>query len=90
VLLEGLPLAWSPADGETTLGGVRSRLHVERIDGGVVHGEMEYEADGRTWRHSFAMHVFSDESELSAALAEARLRCERRLDARWFTAMPAS
>jgi SAM-dependent methyltransferase len=90
VLLEGLPLAWSPADDETTLGGVRSRLHVERIDGGVVHGEMEYEAEGRTWRHSFAMHVFSGESELSAALAEAGLRCERRLDARWFTAVPAS
>lgn len=89
VLVEGLPLGWSPEDGETALGDVVSRLHIERIDGGVVHGEMEYEAEGRTWLHPFAMHVFGDESELGAALAEAGLRCERRLDAHWFTAVPA-
>ena len=90
VLVEGLPLGWSPENGETALGDVVSRLQVVRIDGSVVHGEVAYEADGRTWRHSFAMHVFADESELGAALAEAGLRCERRLDARWFTAVPDS
>jgi SAM-dependent methyltransferase len=89
VVVEGLPLGWSPADGETTLGEVVSRLHVDRVDGGVVHGEMEYEADGSTWRHPFAMHVFADEAELRAALAEAGLRLEQRLDARWFVAVPA-
>jgi hypothetical protein len=47
---------------------------------------MEYESDGETWRHSFEMRVFADEAELSAALAEAGLRLERWLDARWFTA----
>jgi SAM-dependent methyltransferase len=88
VIVEGLPLAWSPQDGETALGDVLSRLRVDRIDGGVVHGEMEYETEGRTWRHSFAMRVFADESELNAALAETGLRLGRRLDARWFLAVP--
>ena len=89
VLVEGLPLGWSPEDHETALGDVLSRLQVERIDGSVVHGEVAYEVEGRTWRHSFAMHAFGDETELDAALAEAGLRCEQRLDARWFTAVPA-
>jgi SAM-dependent methyltransferase len=87
VVVEGLPLAWSPEDGETTFGDVLSRLHVDRVEAGVVHGEMEYEAGSDRWRHSFAMHVFADEVELAAALAEAGLRFERRLDARWFAAV---
>jgi SAM-dependent methyltransferase len=86
VVCEGLPLAWSPEDGETVLGEVVSRLHVESVEDGLVRGEMEYESDGETWRHSFEMRVFADEAELSAALAEAGLRLERWLDARWFMA----
>lgn len=86
VVCEGLPLAWSPEDGETVLGEVVSRLRVESVEDGLVRGEMEYESDGETWRHSFEMRVFADEAELSAALAEAGLRLERWLDARWFTA----
>jgi hypothetical protein len=35
------------------------------------------------------MHVFADEAELGAALAEAGLRLDRWLDARWFVAVPA-
>ena len=88
VVCEGLPLAWSPEDGETTLGDVRSRLQVQRVEDGVVHGEMEYEAEGETWRHSFGMWVFADDAELDRALAEEALRLERRLDARWFLAVP--
>jgi hypothetical protein len=87
--VEGLPLAWSPEDGERTLGDVVSRLHVDRFEEGVVHGEMEYEAGGETWRHAFSMRVFADDAELDAALAEAGLRLERRLDPRWFVAVPA-
>jgi SAM-dependent methyltransferase len=87
VVVEGLPPGWSPEDGETTLGDVVSRLGVERVEGGVVHGTVEYEAGGETWRHSFAMRVFADDAELEAALAEAGLRLERRLDARWFVAV---
>jgi SAM-dependent methyltransferase len=86
VVCEGLPLAWSPEDGETVLGEVVSRLRVESVEDGLVRGDMEYESDGETWRHSFEMRVFADEAELSAALAEAGLRLERWLDARWFTA----
>jgi SAM-dependent methyltransferase len=90
VIVEGLPLGWSPEDGETSFGAVRSRLHVDRIESGVVHGEMEYDTAGESWRHSFAMHVFADEAELGAALAEVGLRLERRLDPRWLVAVPAA
>lgn len=88
VLIEGLPLGWEPEDGERTLGDVVSRLRVDRVEDGVVHGDMQYEAGGETWRHSFAMRVFADDAELEAALGEAGLRQERRLDPRWFVAVP--
>jgi SAM-dependent methyltransferase len=90
VVVQALPLAWSPEDGETVLGDVISRLHVDRVKDGVVHGAMEYGADGVTWRHSFAMHVLADEAELSAALAEAGLRLERELDPNWWVAVAAT
>jgi SAM-dependent methyltransferase len=89
VLVEGLPLGWSPEDGERILRDVVSRLRVERVEDGVVHGEMEYEAGGESWRHPFAMRVFADDAEVGAALAEAGLRLERRRDPRWFVAVPA-
>jgi SAM-dependent methyltransferase len=87
VVVQGLPLAWSPEDRETVLGSVVSRLHVDRIEADVVHGEVEYEAEGETWRHSFAMRVFADERELEAALAEAGLRLERWIHEDWFVAV---
>jgi hypothetical protein len=89
VVVQGLPLGWSPEDRESTLGDVRSRLRAEPVESGVVRGEMEYEAESRTWRHQFAKRVFADEEELAAALAEAGLRLEQRLDASWFVAVPA-
>ena len=89
VVVEGLPLGWSPENGETMLGDVRSRLRVDRVDGSVVHGAVEYDVAGETWRHVFAMRAFADDAELGAALAEAGLRLERRLDPRWFVAVPA-
>jgi SAM-dependent methyltransferase len=87
-VVQGLPLAWAPENGERTLGDVLSRLQVGRIEDGVVHGEMEYEAAGETWRHAFAMCVFADHAELAVVLAEAGLRLERWLDASWFVAVP--
>jgi hypothetical protein len=36
------------------------------------------------------MHVFADEAALDAALAEAGLRLDRRLDERWFVAVSAA
>jgi SAM-dependent methyltransferase len=86
-VVEGLPLGWAPDDGETTLGEVISRLQVDRVEDGVVHGAVEYEVDSRTWRHPFAMHVFAADEELDAALAEAGFRLERRIDERWFVAV---
>lgn len=88
-VVQGLPLAWVPEDGETVLGEVVSRLRVGRIEDGAVHGEVAYAAGDETWRHSFTMHVFADETELGAALAEAGLRLDRRLDYAWFTARSA-
>lgn len=89
-MVEGLPLGWSPEDRETTLGDVLSRLHVDRIEGGILHGEVESEIGGHKWRHSFGMHLFADDAALDAALAEAGLRLDRRLDARWFVAVSAA
>lgn len=88
VVVQGLPLAWSPEDRETKLGGIVSRLRVDRVEKGVVHGRMEYEADGETWRHPFAMCVFAGEAELDAALAEAGLRLERWLRKDWLLTVP--
>lgn len=87
-VVEGLPLGWEPAGGERDLGRIRSHLRVDSVAGGVVHGEMTYAADGATWRHAFALHVFAGEPELAAALGEAGLRLRERLDERWFTAVP--
>lgn len=89
VVVEGLPLAWQAKEGKSQLGTVSSRLEIDRVSGSVVHGTVEYVSGSRRWRHPFAMHVFADEAELDAALAEAGLRVDRRLDGeagRWFVA----
>jgi SAM-dependent methyltransferase len=88
VLVEMPPLGWQPQEGESRLGDVLMQLRVSRIDGGVVHGEVEYRAGDRRWRHGFAMRVFGDEAELGAALAESDLRFDRWLDRErgWFVA----
>ena len=93
VVVEGLPLGWAPEDGETRLGEVTARLRVARAEDGVVHGTMEYEGAGRSWRHAFTMRVFADLAELEAALTEAGLRFGEWLDGeggRWVTARTAS
>jgi SAM-dependent methyltransferase len=93
VVVEGLELGWHPEDGETKLGDLTSRLRVERIDGGVVHGVVEYATSARSWRHAFAMRVFSDRDELDDALAAAGLRLDKWLDrdgGRWFVAVPSA
>ena len=88
VVVETLPIGWQPAGRESELGEVVSRLRVDRVAGGVVHGEVEYAARGRTWVHTFAMRVFADDEELATALAEAGLRFDRWLDRErgWFAA----
>jgi SAM-dependent methyltransferase len=80
VVVETLPLGWSPATTES--------LRIDRIEDGVVHGEVFYEGG---WSHVFAMCVFAGESELDAALTAAGWRLERWLDRErgWFTAVRA-
>jgi len=92
VVVETLPIGWQPVEGESVLGGVVSRLHVDRVEDGVVHGEVSYAAGERSWTHPFAMHVFADEAELGEALCAGGLRFERWLDrARgWFVATDAA
>jgi len=92
VVVEGLELGWHPRDDETKLGDLTSRLLVERIEDGVVHGVVEYETTTRSWRHAFAMRVFSDRAELDEALGAAGLRLDKWLDrdgGRWFVAVAA-
>jgi SAM-dependent methyltransferase len=78
LVVETLPLGWRPRTSES--------LRVDRIEEGVVHGEVFYDLDGGTWSHAFAMRVFADEDELAAALGESGWRLDRWLDRErgWF------
>jgi len=79
LVVETLPLGWQPPESES--------LRVDRIEDGVVHGEVFYDGG---WSHAFAMRVFADEDELAGALGAWRL--ERWLDRErgWFTAVRAA
>jgi len=50
VVVETLPLGWRPKGDESVLGDVVTRLHVDRIDDGVVHGAVEYASGGQIGR----------------------------------------
>ncbi|HET8894794.1 MAG TPA: class I SAM-dependent methyltransferase [Gaiellaceae bacterium] len=90
-IIETLPLGWTPSETVSTLGAVSTRVVVERVENGTVHGAVYYAVGDRRWTHDFAMHVFVDEHELCAALSEAGLRLDHWLDrARgWFVATHA-
>jgi SAM-dependent methyltransferase len=91
VVLEGLPLGWTPPREDGRLGDdIVSRVVDAEVDGDLVHGVAEYERGEQRWRHLFTMRVF-DEAGLRAALAEADLELHRFLDERgsWLTAVPA-
>jgi SAM-dependent methyltransferase len=75
LVVESLPLGWAPEPSES--------LRIDRVEDGVVHGEVFYEGGGS---HAFAMRVFADEDELRTALAEGGFTFGRWLDERWFTA----
>jgi SAM-dependent methyltransferase len=91
VVVETLPLGWRPKPGPGQLGEVTSTTHVDRVEDGVVHGSVDYEARGTRWRHEFSMRVFADEAELGDALAEGGFRLDRWLDRErgWFVATSA-
>jgi SAM-dependent methyltransferase len=88
LVVETLPLAWEPQEGESRIGDVVSRLRIRAVRAGIVHGAVDYEVAGRTWTHEFAMRVFEDEHELGSALAESGWAFERWLDGErgWFVA----
>lgn len=88
LVVETLPLAWEPHEGESRIGDVVTRLRIAAIEAGVVHGAVDYESGGTTWTHDFAMRVFADEPELEAALAESGWAFDRWLDRDrgWFAA----
>ncbi|HEX5245577.1 MAG TPA: class I SAM-dependent methyltransferase [Gaiellaceae bacterium] len=91
VVIETLPLGWTPKEGAAALGEVTTSTRIDRIENGVAHGVAEYEARGRRWTHAFTMHVFANQSELDAALAEGGLRFDSWLDRNrgWFAARAA-
>jgi SAM-dependent methyltransferase len=80
LVVETLPVGWQPPESET--------LRVDRIEDGVVHGEVFYDGGGS---HAFAMRVFADEDEIAVALGEGGWRFDRWLDRErgWFTAVRA-
>jgi len=77
LVVETLPLGWQPPPS----------VRVDRIEGGVVHGEVFYEGG---WSHAFAMRVFADDAELAEALGEWRLDRWLDRDRGWFTAVRAA
>ena len=87
-VVETLPFGWDPRARATQIGEVATSMHVERIEDGVVHGSVDYEARGKRWRQEFAMRVFADQAELDAALMEGGFRFDRWLNPErgWFVA----
>lgn len=76
LVVETLPLGWRPPES----------VRVERIEDGVVHGEVLYDR-GET--HAFAMRVFDDEDDLRAALGDWIFDRWIDRDRGWFTAVRA-
>jgi SAM-dependent methyltransferase len=76
LVVETLPLGWQPPPS----------VRVDRIEDGVVQGEVFYEGGGS---HAFSMRVFADEDELRDALGAWRLDRWLDRDRGWFTAVRA-
>jgi SAM-dependent methyltransferase len=76
LVVETLPLGWQPPPS----------VHVDRIEDGVVHGEVVYDGG---WSHAFAMRVFADEDEVRDALGEWQLDRWIDRDRGWFRAVAA-
>jgi hypothetical protein len=70
--------------------GVTIRVVGARRVGPMLHGTVEYEAEGRTWRHGPFTSRILDDDELEAELSRVGLRLDRWLDdARsWLAARP--
>ena len=94
VLIQRYDPAWAadPQPSESTRNGVTFRLMDARRAGERLHATVEYEMDGRTWRHGPFTSRILDDDELEQRLSVAGLRRERWLDERrsWLLATPAA
>ena len=88
VIVETLPIGWTPRTDESQIGDVTSRTRVDRIEAGVAHGAVDYQGGGKRWTHEFAMRIFATQAELEAALAEENFRfdCWLNRERGWFVA----
>jgi SAM-dependent methyltransferase len=93
VLIETYPRGWHPEAGSNSARGGLSMTLVEASwDGGVMTGVVEYELNGRRWRHGPFRARPLHEDELRTEMTEAGLHLERWLDeARtWLLARPTA
>jgi SAM-dependent methyltransferase len=86
--------AWAedPRPSESTHGGAVIRVLAARRENERLVATIEYELEGRRWRHGpFTSRILSDE-ELASRLYVAGLAFDRWLDERrtWLAAMPAA
>jgi 2'-5' RNA ligase len=92
VLVQRYDPAWAadPRPSESARGGITFRTIDPRRDGERLHATVEYELDGRTWRHGPFNSRILDEAELEARLGVAGLRLDRWIDDRrtWLVATP--
>lgn len=93
VLIQRYDPEWAadPEPSETEREGVRMRVVEPRRDGERLTATVEYEVDGRTWRHGPFTSRILDDDELFERLGVAGLLRERWLDERrtWLLAVPA-
>ena len=89
VLLEGYPAGWEPSTDWREIGDIRLRMRRFSLDRSLLHGEMEYVVDGRTYLHAFDALLVSDE-RLDSDLRAAGLERRRTLDpsGAWIEARP--
>ncbi len=84
VLVQRYDPEWAadPQPSESERGGVTFRLIEPRRLGQQLSATVEYELEGRTWRHGpFTSRILSDD-ELESLLATVGLGCERWIDER--------
>lgn len=92
VLIQRYDPAWAadPRPSETERDGLLIRVLEPQREGRMLTATVEYELDGRTWRHGPFTATILDEGETERALMASGLRFDRWLDERrtWLAASP--
>jgi 2'-5' RNA ligase len=92
VLVQRYDPAWAddPQPSESERDGIVFRMIDPQRDGERLRATVEYDLDGRRWRHGPFTSRILDEAELEARLGVAGLRLDRWLDERrtWLAATP--